>query len=631
MDTRIFTPAKWIFLCLMTYSGFCLSAQPLGGPAVNFGKDPSIPSVRTLLASDTGHAWLNVNNINALFFARGSHFFYENAAFEVPKGSGKTSAFSNTMWIGGKDSQGVLHFAGERYRQGPNTGIAGSCPDFYCGPVMDPAYYSAYQDSLWSHVWNLKKTEIEYHKAHYADPGYQPLTDILTWPGNGNTAMGQASQLAPFFDVNGDGIYSPMDGDYPLMRGDQALFFIFNDDRGPHLETLGNKLGLEFHGMAYAWDLPNDSAFKNTVFLNYQIFNRSQNTYDSVYLGVFTDVDIGYPNDDYVGCDVERNIHIGYNGTPVDGYGESYAYGANPPSLGVVILAGPYMDPDGIDNPKYDSYGHRLCDYSVNGQFFGDSIVDNERLGMCRFEYTNNSGVPPYMLDPGYDYQYYSYMKGLWLDGTPFLYGGNGHASTGAYGPACRFMFPGESDSLNWGTGGIPPYGPKNWTDSSAGNSPGDRRGVQVSGPFTFNAGAVQEFDLSFNWARDYNSKSAMGSVSKLKAMTDIVNQAFVTNTLPGGGTFTGIPNRTSPYNIGLNIFPNPARDKINIELPGRDANQAVTVELLNMAGQLLKTLTPGSSLNTIAIDIADVPGGICFVRVKTSSSVITRKIVILK
>ena len=141
----------------------------------------------------------------------------------------------------------------------------------------------------------------------------------------------------------------------------------------------------------------------------------------------------------------------------------------------------------------------------------------------------------------------------------------------------------------------------------------------------------VQEFDLSFNWARDYNSKSAMGSVSKLKAMTDIVNQAFVTNTLPGGGTFTGIPNRTSPYNIGLNIFPNPARDKINIELPGRDANQAVTVELLNMAGQLLKTLTPGSSLNTIAIDIADVPGGICFVRVKTSSRVITRKIVILK
>ena len=281
MDKRIFKPVKLIFLCLMAGSGLFICAQPASGPAGNFGKDPSIPAVRTLLASDTGRAWLNINNINALFYARGSHFFYQNAAFEVPKGSGKTSAFSNTMWIGGKDSQGVLHFAGERYRQGPNTGIAGSCPDFYCGPVMDPAYYSAYQDSLWSHVWNLKKTEIEYHKAHYADPGYQPLTDILTWPGNGNTAMGQASQLAPFFDVNGDGIYSPMDGDYPLMRGDQALFFIFNDDRGPHLETLGNKLGLEFHGMAYAWDLPNDSAFKNTVFLNYQIFNRSQNTYDS--------------------------------------------------------------------------------------------------------------------------------------------------------------------------------------------------------------------------------------------------------------------------------------------------------------------------------------------------------------
>jgi hypothetical protein len=62
-----------------------------------------------------------------------------------------------------------------------------------------------------------------------------------------------------------------MDGDYPLIRGDQALFFIFNDDRNVHSETQGNKLKAEIHGMAYVFDLPGDTAFNNTIFMNYKI------------------------------------------------------------------------------------------------------------------------------------------------------------------------------------------------------------------------------------------------------------------------------------------------------------------------------------------------------------------------
>lgn len=93
-----------------------------------------------------------------------------------------------------------------------------------------------------------------------------------------------------------------------------------------------------------------------------------------------------------------------------------------------------------------------------------------------------------------------------------------------------------------------------------------------------------------------------MGSVSKLRDMTDIVTQAFVTNTLPGGGTFTGIPNRTSSDNIGLNIFPNPARDKINIKLLNRDENHAVHIE------QSIKELTSIPSIGkSIAHDLWNI------------------------
>ncbi|HPS63633.1 MAG TPA: hypothetical protein PLK82_11270, partial [Bacteroidales bacterium] len=353
---------------------------------------------------DRSFAYLDINNVRARFCCDAAHFFYENAEFEVPKGSGKTSIFSNSFWIGGKDPQHGLHLAGYRYGQGPTTGSARSKNDYFSGPVMDAGSYSVVNDTIWYRVWNLKKSDIDYHRLHYWEAGYTPIPDILSWPGNGDPGLGQAPQLAPFNDHNGNGIYEPFDGDYPEIRGDQALWFIFNDDAGPHTETQGEKLGIEVHGMAYAFDLPNDSALKNTVFLNYKIFNRSQNTYDSTFLGFYTDIDLGYSNDDYVQCDVERNLLIGYNGTPVDGTGQPWAYGANPPAQGVTLLAGPYMDPDGIDNPRYGNTGSQLCDYSVNGSNFGDTVVDNERLGMTRFVYCNNSnaGVPQYMSDPLY-------------------------------------------------------------------------------------------------------------------------------------------------------------------------------------------------------------------------------------
>jgi hypothetical protein len=46
--------------------------------------------------------------------------------------------------------------------------------------------------------------------------------------------------------------------------------------------------------MAYAFNNSIDSALNNTIFINYRIYNRSQNNYDSLYIGSFTDFDIGF-------------------------------------------------------------------------------------------------------------------------------------------------------------------------------------------------------------------------------------------------------------------------------------------------------------------------------------------------
>jgi len=169
----------------------------------------------------------------------------------------------------------------------PTLSPARTKQDFWPGPVMDSSAYSIYQDSTWNYVWNLKKSEIDFHRAHWNTKDYTPIHDILTWPGNGNVTLGQAPQLAPYYDYNGDGKYNALDGDYPLIKGDQSLFLIYNDDRSIHKESEGNKMRLEVHAMAYAFDLPDDSAFKNTVFLNYKVFNRSNRTYHDTWIGSF--------------------------------------------------------------------------------------------------------------------------------------------------------------------------------------------------------------------------------------------------------------------------------------------------------------------------------------------------------
>ncbi|MDD4604326.1 MAG: T9SS type A sorting domain-containing protein [Bacteroidales bacterium] len=577
---------------------------------------------------DQSTSYLDINNVRARFNASGLHFSFENTDYEVPKGSGKTSLFSNSLWIGGKDEQHQLHFAGEKYGQGTQSSSHVK-HDYFPGPKMDSLKYENLRDTVWNYIWNLKKSEIDYHRAHFWEAGYTPIHDILTWPGNGDTALGQAHKLAPFSDRNADGIYDPYDGDYPEIRGDQALFFIFNDDKLYHSESTGKKLGVEIHGMAYGFDLPNDSAFKNTIFLQYKLYNRSQNTYDSTLLGVFSDIDLGYANDDYLGCDVERNMYFGYNGTPVDGSGQSYAYGENPPAQSVIILGGPYMDPDYLDNPRYDLNGNQLCDFSVNGLNFGDSIVDNERFGLQRFWSITNMffNVNPY---PTYADDYYRLLSGKWQDGTSLIYGGNGHPTFGGYGPACNFMFPGESDTLNWGVGCAPPNGPVNWTETTAGNNPEDRRGVGVTGPFTFKPGDVQEIDIAFTWARDYVNPGPLASVDKLRLMVDQINKSFVNNKLPNGDPIYGINAQHSSSTSVINIYPNPSSDQVNIDFGNEYMPVNTTLELMTSHSNCIKKLTLSNSQKSVVLNLSDVPSGFYFIRITAQGSPVIKKVVVI-
>ena len=598
----------------------------------DYTRDTTFRGLIVFRIQDHSYDSLYLNNINARFNAYGTHFAglgLDHGGFEVPKFSGKHTIYTSSLWIGGIDQNSNLHLAAEQYGQGPTYGNPMTHHDFWAGPVMDSSAYSLSQDAYWNYLWNLKKSDIEYHKAHWNDAGYSPIHDILTWPGNGNTSLGQAAQLAPYFDRNGDGIYNPLDGDYPLIKGDQTLFFIFNDDRNIHSESQGNKMRVEIQGMAYVFDIPSDTALKNTVFLSYKIINRSANTYNNTYFGVFTDLDIGWYLDDYIGCDVQRGYYYGYNANPIDGSGQSYAYGANPPSQSVTFLGGPNMDPDGIDNPKTDDHGHQLCNSSVNGLNFGDGIVDNERLGLTNFAVFNNSGVPNYMTDPNYAPEYYNMLQSKWKDSIKMHYGGNGHPSSGGTGPACNLMYPGLTDTLNWGAGCVNLGSAENWTETTAANAPGDRRGMGSSGPFTFNPGQEEDLDLAFTFARDYTGTQSGGSVGKLGALTDSIRKIFITNVLPNGESFNGIANKQTITPNFVQVFPNPASTRVYLRF--NNNVKTTDIRIYNANGILIRSEQFNPQGKLISLDISGLSSGLYLITIEVQGKIVTRKVSIIQ
>lgn len=574
---------------------------------------------------------LNINNVNALFRPIGHHFwdFQGQPKYFFPADSNTSTIFSQVLWVGGKDINDSLYVAAERFRQ--------DGWDYYPGPLSFPNLEISEETThIYDTIWVVELSEIETFIEQHNNPlypNYQIPQSILGWPAHGDTELGQSYNLAPFIDINGDGIYNPNDGDYPEIRGDKCLFFIFNDYYADHTESGGLKMGLEIHGMAYAFNIQDDTAFNNTTFLHYEIINRSDKTFYNTYIGLFTDFDIGYAEDDYIGCDVDRGSFYAYNGDDFDdSLGGVCGYGDNPPAQSCTLLGGPYKDADEIDNPRFDEFGNQIVDESINGINFGDEIVDNERLGMTSFIYFNNGTGNPATQDPHSAIGHYNYLTRTWLDGTSLCYGGTGHISGGAdEDTPAKFMFTGNpsSDTYSWGTNGVVQEA---WSEETEGNAPADRRGLCASGPFTFLPGAKHEVDIAFVSGVAINVKSS--SVDVMKQYIDIIRNGFVNNITPAGKPFivSGLPKQYKVENIEVKIFPNPANSNLTVEI-NSNANTETSVKIMDVNGRVFvsESFNITNGQNRFVMDINTLSAGIYIVTVNNGIEKTNKKLVVLK
>lgn len=253
---------------------------------------------------------------------------------------------------------------------------------------------------------------------------------------------------------------------------------------------------------------------------------------------------------------------------------------------------------------------------------FGDGAIDNERFGMSRFIYFNNPGsnpAGPYMFDPEFAPDYYNYLRGRWKDSTIMVYGGYGHESAGGYGPEANFMFPGESDTCFWGTNGEEPDGPVNWTEETAGNEPGDRRGLGVTGPFTFEAHSKEQLDIAYVWARSETDGLSSGDL--------LMNHVNAINTMAQNNELEleepqdviGIDNEFQRQHPSIQFYPNPSNGFLNIKGIEENIN---FYDVYDLTGRLMKS---GRS-NSHRLNLKNLNTGFYIIKIYSDSKIYSGK-----
>jgi Secretion system C-terminal sorting domain len=512
---------------------------------------------------------VNINNINASVLVHGDMWWnadpmtYKSKCM-FPNGSQKTINFAGSIWMSGYDAGNQLHVAAQTYRQDGN--------DYWPGPLntVDTLTYATSHD--WAKIWKVNRVDILAFQALSIHTLSNTIGPILTWPAKGNTyAQGNAgvalsitTDMAPFVDLNGNGIYEPLLGEYPDIKGDQALWWVFSDNGPTHSQTHGKPLGVEVHAISYAFN--RGTLIDDVVYYEYKIVNKSSNNYHNFRIGQWDDGDLGYYLDDYIGFDSTWRMGIYYNGTNDDGGGAGHpinSYGLNPPQMAITMVVLPGDAPPTYVPPGSFTYYNN--DFSVIG-------------------------------DPSNDTQCSNYMRGIIRDSVHFSndFVGPGIQTVGfGHGPWTNYVYPGD------------PSDNSQWSECACNNGPSDRRFILSSNDFSLNAGSTEKVVFALIVADSAGGCGAT-SFNKIRIVADTAWR-----------NYHNIPNSVSniPAKTTMNIYPNPAHNKLFIEHIGTNTSEE-TITIYNTIGQAVKVPITSTQNKSVA-DISTLPAGSYFVRYK--------------
>lgn len=477
-----------------------------------------------------------------------------------------------TSGVNYNDSISVVYSISNVYVGYSDTDTLGMNGNYYLtnylpGPYTTSGMYTDLISDHYNRGFFVSVQMIEDHldSVQAGNPNYIAPHGIRNWPAHGNTAIGQAADLAPFVDVNSNGQYEPYLGDYPSIYGDYCFFSITHDN--PNVEKSPS---IEVHSFKYWFDCDTSVAYENTVF-NKSIYYSRVEDFEEFSLGTFGDIDLGNYNDDFGGTNVGLGLVYQYNG---DLYDENMSgrigFKDKTPATGVMILKGSKTPDDTLDNaPGIYLNG------SVNGYGYNDGIVDNEyRTLEHSFVFTGTGGSAP-QTDPTDVYQQGNYLNGYWRFGDALLYGGTGFmGSPGTTSIEAKFIFPGDSDPMNYGTNGVDPG--FTWSEmeptgsGSTSNPPGDRRFIGSTGKQTLYVGQPVVYDIVYVISDNADSVTSLNeSFNSLFAKCAVIKQEFNQNGGPCGITFNPIDEDLAVSEQEIKdvlVYPNPTSKTFKID-----------------------------------------------------------------
>lgn len=515
---------------------------------------------------DVNYIHLPIYRINNLLF-HSVQDTVSNGARIINNTLNEKIIFASSLWLSSRDKEDSLYVSAGFFGQAGN--------DFTFGP-LDSTTHESYPLNLakYNRVWKINRAQIEYFKLNYNNSNYTIPETILSWPAHGEGNLSR--NLAPFIDVNNNGIYEPKFGDYPLMRGDQMIYWIVNDKESgkPQVEreSKGKPLGAEIHGCLYAYqcfDSNSDLAdiVNYTVFAHFDVYNRSNMDYDDFKVGVFNDNELGCFNNDMAAYIPSKNMSIVYN---ADSFNQCPGWGF------------------GTGNPKTEL------------PVFGLKFFDNNPLnGFIKFNNDAHpiNGNPNINGNPRTDLNVDKYLSGNYLNDSMRY----------------RDIILDSADAYNM-----------NWP--LKGDSTNDYKftGYDIRTVHSLHKDKLSQGE-KFSFDYFMFAANADKSGKNIMEMGDIINTWVNTNTIP---SCFDLQKNLSAKNITNSnsepiVYPNPATNILNINILQEQGAKAI---VYNAMGNIVLFLDLNSSINTI--DINHFSSGLYYVSVVTKTNTFISKVV---
>ncbi len=470
MNATRYIAAVLSALLLVSANGF---ARVKEGQAGNAGE-----SLRKTNGAPV-YTYMNINNISTVLRDNGTADIdptQNNSGLVFPKGSRKTAIFeSGLLWAAKVPGDPQVRVGGSAYSSGLQPGKYLS-PGVAEDPNLDknriyrvrPDYRTG---DLGSEINDEKKTATEI-RAQYE-------RDWNEWPWRDG---------APYIDVDSNNAYDPKI-DIPGVKGaSQTIWFVANDGNVTNVYNLYGAQPVGIECQFTYWAYAQEGALGNMIFKSYVMINKGTSQLDSMYVSQWADPDLGFSDDDLVGCDTALSLGYVYNSGPVDA-----TYSPLPP---------PAAGFDFFQGPRVLSPGSKAI-------FRGKYLDGYRNLPMTSFFYfikSNPNLEDPTRQDPSGSTQMYNFMRGRIGRSGAFFLDNLGNPTT--------FCLTGDPVA---GTG---------WLDGH--DFPAsDRRMGLASGPFSMAPGDTQEVVVAEICAGAMPGVDRLSAISLLKFYDKVAQGAY--------------------------------------------------------------------------------------------------------